>query len=81
MAIFAQTPFQLMHLLAQLFHLLAELLILCYYLSLFGCYPRHLRRHLRSLLSQPRVLCLKVFDDFFLTHHSILIVQVKRGTV
>jgi hypothetical protein len=35
-AIFGQTPFQLMHLLAELFHLLAELLIFCDDLSLFG---------------------------------------------
>jgi hypothetical protein len=63
MAILAHTPFQLMHLSTQLIHLLLQALIVC--------------SQLRILFSKLSILSLKLFDLFFLTHASILIVQVK----
>ena len=63
MAVFGHSSFQLLHTGAQLFHLLLQAVVF--------------RSQLRILLSKLLILSLKLFDDFFLTHNSILIVQVK----
>ena len=62
-AVFGHTSFQLVHTRAQRFHLLLQAVVF--------------RSQLRILLSKLPILSLKLFDDFFLTHDSILIVHVK----